>query len=71
MKHYSNTGNPVNFPIPPKLMRARCEALVRERDPTAYSIVQHDEKNFSARVGHCMAYYVIIDGKIVGDVWYE
>lgn len=40
-------------------------------DPGAYAIVGHDGKNFSARVGYCIAYYVIIDGQIVGDVWYE
>lgn len=45
--------------------------VIEARDPQAWSIVQHDDKNFSARVGYCMAYYVIIDGKIVGDVWYE
>lgn len=28
MRHYSNTNNPVNFPISPSNMRARCEALV-------------------------------------------
>jgi hypothetical protein len=26
--HYSNTRNPVDFPIAPTLMRARCESLV-------------------------------------------
>lgn len=45
--------------------------VIEQRDPTAYSIVQQDEKHFSARVGYCMAYYVIIDNQIVGDVWYE
>lgn len=43
---------------------------ITERDPGAWGIVGHD-KNFSARIGYCIAYYVIIDGKIVGDVWYE
>lgn len=28
MTHYSNTDNPVDFPISPATMRARCEALV-------------------------------------------
>jgi len=46
-------------------------AVIEAKDPTAWSIVQHGDTTFSARVGHCMAYYVIIDGKIVGDVWYE
>ena len=45
--------------------------LIEARDKQAYSIVQHDDKNFSARVGACIAYYVIINNQIVGDVWYE
>lgn len=28
MTHYTNTNNPVDFPISPETMRARCEALV-------------------------------------------
>jgi hypothetical protein len=28
MIHYLNTDNPVDFPIPPATMRARCDALV-------------------------------------------
>jgi hypothetical protein len=44
---------------------------IMAHDPKAYGIVQHDEKNFSARIGYCIAYYVIIDGQIKGDVWYE
>lgn len=28
MTHYSNTTNPVDFPITPTNMRARCEAMV-------------------------------------------
>ena len=28
MTHYSNTDNPVDFPISPATMRARCDALV-------------------------------------------
>lgn len=28
MTHYTNTNNPVDFPISPATMRARCEALV-------------------------------------------
>jgi len=28
MTHYSNTDNPVDFPISPATMRARCETLV-------------------------------------------
>ena len=41
------------------------------KDPKAYNIAQHDEKNFSASVGNMVAYYVIIDGQITGAVWYE
>jgi hypothetical protein len=44
---------------------------IMAHDPKAYGVCQHDEKNFSARVGYCVAYYVIIDGVITGDVWYE
>ena len=47
-----------------------CKAI-EAHDPTAYSIVQQDDKHFSARVGRCIAYYVIIDDEITGDVWYE
>ena len=45
--------------------------VIEAHDPTAYSIVQQDEKHFSARVGRSIAYYVIVDDKITGDVWYE
>jgi hypothetical protein len=44
---------------------------IMAHDPCAWGMVQHDETNFSARVGLAVAYYVIIDGQIVGDVWYE
>ena len=47
-----------------------CKAI-EAHDPTAYSICQHGDDTFSARVGFCMAYYVIIDNTITGDVWYE
>lgn len=47
-----------------------CKAI-EARDPKAYSIVQHGNNNFSARVGCMTAYYVIIDDVITGDVWYE
>ena len=47
-----------------------CSAI-EDKHPNAWSIVQHDDTNFSAKVGHCMAYYVIIDNEIIGDVWYE
>jgi hypothetical protein len=51
--------------------KQQAEQAIMAHDPKAYGIVQHDEKNFSAVVGHCIAYYVIIDGQIKGDVWYE
>ena len=47
-----------------------CKAI-EARHPTAWSIVQIDNENFSAKVGYSIAYYVIIDNQIVGDVWYE
>ena len=47
-----------------------CKAI-EARHPNAWSIVQIDNENFSARVGHCVAYYVIIDNVITGDVWYD
>ena len=55
------------------MMTTKQQAIeaIMAHDPKAFSIVQHDEKHFSASVGRCMAYYVIIEGKITGDVWYE
>ena len=47
-----------------------CKAI-EQRDPTAYSIVQHGDTTFSARIGCLIAYYVIINDVITGDVWYE
>lgn len=47
-----------------------CKAI-EARHPKAYEIVQIDNENFSARVGHCIAYYVIINNQIIGDVWYD
>ena len=47
-----------------------CKAI-ETRHPNAWSIVQIDNENFSARVGHCIAYYVIINNQIIGDVWYD
>ena len=45
--------------------------IIEAHSPTAYSISQHGENTFSARVGHMIAYYVIIDNVITGDIWYE
>ena len=44
---------------------------IMAHDPKAWVVCQHDVKNFYARVGLAVAYYVIIDGVITGDVWYE
>lgn len=44
---------------------------IKAKDANAYDVAYHGGNNYSARVGHCIGYYVIIDGKIVGDVWYE
>ncbi len=44
---------------------------ITAHDPKAWGVCQHDETNFSARVGRVIAYYVIMNDKIVGDVWYE
>jgi len=45
--------------------------IIEANNPTAWGIVQHDDNNFSAKIGYCMAYYVIINNQIIGDVWYE
>lgn len=44
---------------------------IEAHSPTAWSICQHGDTTFSARIGYMTAYYVIIDDKIVGDIWYE
>jgi hypothetical protein len=44
---------------------------IAQRDARAYDVCEHGNNNFSARLGYCIAYYVIIDGVITGDVWYE
>ena len=45
--------------------------VIEAHSPTAWSICQHGDTTFSAKIGYCVAYYVIIDDKIVGDIWYE
>ena len=45
--------------------------IIEARIEGAYSIVQHDDNNFSARVDGMIAYFVIVDNKIVGNVYYE
>lgn len=44
---------------------------IMQHSPTAYGVADHGNNNFSARIGYMTAYYVIIDGVITGDVWYE
>jgi hypothetical protein len=46
-------------------------AIILARHPTAYEIIHESGDSYSARVGGCIAYYTIRDGKIVGDVWME
>jgi GTP cyclohydrolase I len=45
--------------------------VIVARDPNAHSVCEHGNNNFSARIGYMTAYYVIINGVITGDVWYE
>ncbi len=45
--------------------------LILAHDPRAASITQLDNENFMVTVGRTQAYYVIIDNKIVGDIWYD
>ena len=54
-------------------MTTKIEATqaIMQHSPTAYGVADHGNNNFSARIGYMTAYYVIIDGVIVGDVWYE
>ena len=44
---------------------------IEAHNPNAYSVCDHGNNNFSARIGYMTAYYVIIEGVITGDVWYE
>lgn len=44
-------------------------AAIKAKDCDAYSIVHTGGNYYSAR--SMIAYYEIVDGKIVGDVWYE
>jgi hypothetical protein len=45
--------------------------VIEAHNPTAWGISQHGDDTFSARIGHMIAYYVIINNKIIGDIWYE
>ena len=44
---------------------------IKARDADAREIVRTGDNYYSARVRDMIAYYEIVDGKIVGDVWYE
>jgi hypothetical protein len=59
-----------NTPMNKQDYKQACKAI-EAHNPQAYSICQHDNNSFSAKIGYMMAYYVIIDNQIVGDVWYE
>ena len=51
--------------------KIEAEQAIMQHNPKAWGICEHGDNNFSARIGYCTAYYVIIDGRIIGDVWYE
>lgn len=44
---------------------------IKAHDADARDIVRTCCNYYSARVRSMIAYYEIIEGKIVGDVWYE
>jgi hypothetical protein len=44
---------------------------IKAHDSDAYDIVHTGGNYYSARIRGMIAYYEIIDGKIVGGVWYE
>lgn len=44
---------------------------IMAHDVDACNIVHHGDNYYSARVRGMIAYYEIINGKIIGDVWYE
>lgn len=44
---------------------------ILKHDMGAYNVVHHGDNNYSARSGFCTIYFVFVDGKIVGDIWYE
>ena len=46
-------------------------AAIRAKDCDAYDIVHTGGNYYSARIRGMIAYYEIINGKIVGGVWYE
>jgi len=51
--------------------KQQAEQAILAHDPKAWGICNTGGNYFMANVGRCTAYYVIIDGQIVGDVWYE
>lgn len=44
---------------------------IKAHDSDAYDIVHTGGNYYSARVRGMIAYYEIVDGKLVGGVWYE
>lgn len=44
---------------------------IKAHNSDAYDIVHTGGNYYSARVRGMIAYYEIIDGKIMGGVWYE
>ena len=57
--------------IEPMTTKQQATEAIAAHSPTAWGVCDHGNNNFSARIGYMTAYYVIIDGKITGDVWYE
>lgn len=52
-------------------MDANIQAI-QAHDPKTYDIHRTHGNYYVARIGlFALAYYEVIDGKIVGDVWYE
>lgn len=52
-------------------MNSTIHSIILARHPNAREIIHEYDHYYSARVGGCIAYYEIRDGKIVGDVWME
>lgn len=44
---------------------------IKAHDADARDIVRTGGNFYSARVRSMIAYYEIVDGKVIGDVWYE
>lgn len=53
-------------------MNDKAKAAILAHDPKATNIAYNGGNFWMAKIGlFAVAYYEIIDGKIVGDVWYE